>query len=108
MESPYPRNNIIWNSLKSHIYLGMRLSSSYLIWYGNWLQSAQYKHLLDDIDKRNRDCRIPRIALKKYAFSAFRHLYLSGNEQALLNCTGSDYLSFQNFFVIDTNKIVCR
>ena len=57
------------------------------------------KHLLDDIDKRNRHRRIARIALKKYAFSAFRHLYLSGNEQALLNCTGCDHLSFQNLLI---------
>ena len=57
------------------------------------------KHLLEDIDKRNRDCRIPRIALKKYALCAFRHLYLSGNEQALLNCTSCDQLSFQNLLI---------
>ena len=77
----------------------MRLSSSYLIWYGNWLQSVHYKHLLDENDRRNRDRRIPRIALKKYFHSAFRHLYLSGNEQALLNCTGCDRRSFDKLLI---------
>ena len=74
----------------------MKLSASYLLWYGNWLQGAKYRHILDDDDRRRRDRRMPRVALKRYIRSSFRHLYLSGNEQALLNCTGCNHHTFFN------------
>ena len=72
----------------------MKFSKGYLLWYCHWLHSHKYRHILDDDDRRRRDRRTPRIALKKYVRSAFKHLYTSGNEQALLNCTGCNHNAF--------------
>ena len=46
-------------------------------------------------DKRQRDRRTPRIALKKYSKSSFHYLYGSGDEQALLNCCAVDHKVFR-------------
>ena len=72
----------------------MKFSKGYLLWYCHWLQGHKYRHILDDDDRMRRDRRTPRIALKKYVRSAFKHLYTSGNEQALLNCTGCNHDAF--------------
>ena len=53
-----------------------------------------YKDLISEEERRRRDRRIPRTALKPYLYSSFRHLLLSGNDQALLNATGHDHTSF--------------
>ena len=45
-------------------------------------------------DKRRRDRRTPRAALKKYRFSSFKYLFDSKNDQALLNCCGLDHAVF--------------
>ena len=45
-------------------------------------------------DRRRRDRRTPRIAIRYYAQSSFVYLYESGNEQALLNCCGVDHDMF--------------
>ena len=49
---------------------------------------------LDEFERRRRDRRIPRIALKKYNSSPSEYLYNSLNDQALLNATGCDQLAF--------------
>ena len=46
-------------------------------------------------DKRRRDRRTPRIALRKYSKSSFLYLYQSGNNQALLNCCAVDHRVFR-------------
>ena len=46
-------------------------------------------------DKRRRDRRTPRIAIKYYAQSPFVYLFDSGDEQALLNCCGVDHNMFR-------------
>ena len=53
-----------------------------------------YKKWLSEEDRRRRDRRIPRSALRMWNFSSFRYLYLSGNNQALINATGHDHASF--------------
>ena len=49
---------------------------------------------LDEFERRRRDRRIPRVALKKYNSSPFEYLYNSLNDQALLNATGCDHRAF--------------
>jgi hypothetical protein len=44
--------------------------------------------------RRRRDRRYPRVALKRFVESPFKHLFDSGNEQALLNATGVDHVEF--------------
>ena len=64
--------------------------------YHQWLllQTCSHWQLLDDEDKRRRDRRIPRAALRPFKYSSFKYLYSSGNDQALLNATGFDHTSF--------------
>ena len=57
--------------------------------------TSTYWQLLSDEEKRRRDRRIPRSALREYKYSSFRYLYSSGNDQALLNATGFDHATFQ-------------
>ena len=45
-------------------------------------------------DRRRRLRRIPRIAIRKYSQSAFKYMFDSGNDQALLNCCGIDHRAF--------------
>ena len=56
--------------------------------------STPYKKMLSLEDRRRRDRRIPRQALRTWVYSPFRYLYLSGNNQALINATGHDHASF--------------
>ena len=57
--------------------------------------SPSYKRWLSSEDRQRRDRRIPRCALRKWNFSSFRYLYISGNNQALINATGHDHTSFR-------------
>ena len=57
--------------------------------------SQSYKMWLSAEERRLRDQRIPRCALQPWRFSSFRYLYLSGNDQALINATGHDHQSFR-------------
>ena len=54
----------------------------------------KYKDLLNAQEKKRRDRHIPRAAIKPYKYSSFCHLFLSGNDQALLTATGHDHHSF--------------
>ena len=45
-------------------------------------------------ERRRRDRRYPRIAVQYYEQSSFRYLFLSGDEQALLNACGVDHKVF--------------
>jgi hypothetical protein len=51
-------------------------------------------------ERRRRDRRIPRCALKKYHHSPFYYLYYSRNEQALLNATATDHTVFRNLLAL--------
>ena len=60
------------------------------------ITKEEYRHILNEIDRQRRDRRIPRIALRMYKSPPFHYLYDSGNNQALLNCTGFDHEKFKN------------
>ena len=53
-----------------------------------------YKKWLNIESRCRRNRRVPRSALRTWKFSSFRYLYLSGNNQALINATGHDHASF--------------
>ena len=59
-----------------------------------------YKKWLDEEDRRRRDRRIPRCALRTFFYSSFYHLYQSRNDQALLNATGHDFNSFDSLLTL--------
>eukprot|EP00536_Pseudo-nitzschia_multiseries_P003891 jgi/Psemu1/8794/gm1.8794_g len=61
----------------------------------NYLTPDYNNPLLGEEDKKRRDRRTPRIAIKRYTQSAFMFLYRSGNDQALLNCCGVDHVVFR-------------
>jgi hypothetical protein len=61
---------------------------------GSSLSQASLKHFLPLVEKRRRDCCIPRCLLLRPDESPFRRLYLSGNEQALITFTGLDHRAF--------------
>ena len=71
----------------------MRVSfiAAYLI----GLESTPYKQWLTADERKRRDRRYPRSALRTYKFSSFQQLYLSRCDQSLLNATGHDFLSFE-------------
>ena len=46
-------------------------------------------------DRRRRDRRTPRIAIRRYPQSSFVYLFRSGSDQALLNCCGVDHKTFR-------------
>eukprot|EP00536_Pseudo-nitzschia_multiseries_P006357 jgi/Psemu1/65555/estExt_Genemark1.C_1340006 len=64
-------------------------------YYDNYLAPNYNNPLLGKEDKERRDCRTPRIAIKRYSQSAFMYLYQSGNNQALLNCCGVNHKVFR-------------
>ena len=68
----------------------------YLIWYyvTELMDDESYKDVISIEDRHRRDRRIPRCALRSYFYCSFRTLYLSGNDQALLNLTGNDHSTF--------------
>ena len=60
--------------------------------------------------RRRRDRRDPRVSLRRYADSPFRHLHDSNNDQALLNATGVDHAEFRNLLaafkpIFDAHRI---
>jgi hypothetical protein len=50
--------------------------------------------------RRRRDRRYPRASLKYYLDSPFKHLFDTGNEQALLNATGVDREEFNRLLTV--------
>ena len=65
-----------------------------MIMYYYMMSTSSYRQLLDDEEKCRRDRRIPRCALRKFKYSSFKYLFVSGNNQALLNATGHDHRTF--------------
>jgi hypothetical protein len=50
-------------------------------------------------DRRRRSKRFPRISLQQHKKSAFRFMFNSGNNQALINCCGVDHQVFSDLLV---------
>ena len=65
---------------------------------GHWLFVDN--SVLSIKEKRRRDRRIPRVALKKYGESPFKYLYNSCNDQALLNITATDHAVFKELLAL--------
>ena len=53
-----------------------------------------YKTFLSLEERQRRDRRVPRCALLPYHASSFEYIFISGNNQALINATGHDHDSF--------------
>ena len=52
-------------------------------------EKISYRTFLSIEDRRRRDRRVPRIALLPYHASTFEYIYISANNQALINpCIG--------------------
>ena len=56
--------------------------------------TSSYRQLLEYDERVRRDRRIPRCALRTFKYSSFNYLFVSGNNQALLNATGHDHRTF--------------
>ena len=76
----------------------MKLSTACLLYANS--KKTTYKHILSESDRRRQDRRIPRSALRPYKDSSFHYLYLSGNDQALINATSHDHASFNKLLLI--------
>ena len=75
----------------------MKLSFQLFLYWHYAKEMEGDESYMDNItleDRRRRDRRIPRCALKNYGHSSFRTLYLSGNDQALMNLTGFGHSTF--------------
>ena len=59
-----------------------------------------FSRLFTKEGRQRRDRRIPRVSLQDYSDSAFKHLFDSGNDQALLNACGHDHASFQSLIEV--------
>ena len=96
----------------------MRYST--LILYAYLLDNdIPYKMLLELEERRRYDRRVPRCALRPFVYSSFKYLYLSKNDQALINATGHDHSSFNSllelfqqyykFWTMETySGIICK
>ena len=94
------------------------LQKQFLYLYYAMEKDEVYKDIISMEGRRRRDRRIPRCALRSYAYSSFRTLYLSGNDQALLNLTGFDHSTFlklvtkfkpvYDFYTFDTDTGLIR
>ena len=51
-------------------------------------------------ERRERDRRTPRVALRRHRHSSFRYLFDSGDNQALLNCCGTTHEVFQELLAL--------
>ena len=57
-------------------------------------EDQSYNNDFDEQKKLNHGKCISRISLKRYKYSSFTYLYLSGDDQALVNSTGRNQSSF--------------
>ena len=61
---------------------------------------GRYTRMLTLEERRRRDRRIPRSALRPHCESPFRYLFNSGNDQGLINATGLDFEVFNELLTI--------
>ena len=93
----------------------MKFSAAALYYF---LDSSTYVSLLDEAGRLQRDRRYPRTSILPFRFSTFWHLYLSCNDQALINATGFDHRTFNlllqkfkpyyDFYTIDEDTGMIR
>jgi hypothetical protein len=70
------------------------LLSTIILYYQFIENEIPYKEWLTLEERQRRDRRVPRCALRPYKYSSFQYLYISGDQQALINATGHDHQSF--------------
>ena len=72
-----------------------------LFYYGLLLLEENLdKPELSPEERKRRNRRTPRIALRKYSKSSFHYLFESGNDQALLNCCAVDHKVFRELLAL--------
>ena len=64
-------------------------------------------------ERRRRSRKLPRVALMMYHQSAFKYMFDSGNNQALINCCAVDHKIFQQLLqlfkpVFDSYSLDCN
>ena len=69
-------------------------ASDALIAYFILFDDSDDENELSSEDRRRRDRRYPRASVQFYEQSPFRYIFLSGDEQALLNACGVDHKVF--------------
>ena len=72
------------------------MRASFVALYIVVYQSTPFKCWLDEEERRQRNRRYPRSALRTFRFSTFYQLYESRCNQALLNARGHNFHSFEN------------
>ena len=87
----YYRNDLSLVKISILIIFFNIKDSHAIIFYHQLFESTKdiYRHNIDEVDRQKRDL---------YKSSPFNYLYDSGNNQALLNCTGFDHEKFKNLF----------
>ena len=73
----------------------MRFSANMLYSHFNY-KGQSYKTDLNEQEKVNRDKCVPCIALKRCNYSSFKYVFISGDDQALVNATEYDHSLFSN------------
>ena len=61
---------------------------------------SSFHDLLEDNERRHCDRHYPWSSLKPYFYLCFKTLYLSRNNQALINATGHGHKSFHSLFLL--------
>ena len=59
-----------------------------------------FRQLICEEEMKRRDQRYPCTAVKPYFYSSFKYLFLSKNDQALINATGHDHKSFHSLLLL--------
>jgi len=74
----------------------------FLLYYGyeEYFSGKKRRPELSPEEKKRRDRRTPRIALKRYSESPFAYLFRSGNDQALMNCCAVDHVTFRELLAM--------
>ena len=71
-----------------------------LFYHCAFLDPSLNRPILSAEDRKRRDRRTPRLALRRYSESSFVYLFKSGCDQALLNCCGVDHKVFQQLVTL--------
>jgi hypothetical protein len=79
---------------------GLELLLYYYIFEDDDSDDDDSKPNLSLEERRRRSKKIPRIALKKYSQSAWRYMFDSKNNQALINCCGVDHEVFSKLIEV--------
>ena len=71
-----------------------------LFYHCAFLDPSLNRPILSAEDRKRRDRRTPRLAIRRYSESSFVYLFKSGCNQALLNCCGVDHKVFRQLVTL--------